>query len=195
MGRQFPGEERQVGRRLAPPGEWVGRYGDALYRYALSRLHRSHEAEEVVQETFLTALAVRDQFAGRSDPLSWLMGILRNKIAGRLRATARQGTRAEVDDLDAWFDSSGHWRKPTVRWTDPAELAERQDFWRVVRDCLAKLPTGMAEAFTLRTLDDCDPAEVCQTLAISSANLWVLLHRARLRLVRCLQIHWFDAKE
>ncbi len=143
----------------------------------------------------MTALAVREQFAGRSEPLTWFMGILRHKIASRRRAMAQQGTRAEVDDLDVWFDGSGHWRKPTVRWTDPAELAERQDFWRVVRDCLANLPRGMAEAFTLRTLDDCDPADVCQTLAISSANLWVLLHRARLRLVRCLQIHWFDAKE
>lgn len=196
MARQLPGEESEAARELAPPGEWVERYGDALYRYALSRLRQSHEAEEAVQETFLAALAVRQQFAGRSEPLSWLLGILRHKIASWLRAAVRQGTRVEEDDLDAWvFDGSGHWRKPTVRWTDPAELAERQDFWRVVRGCLAKLPRGMAEAFTLRTLEECDPVEVCQTLAISSTNLWVLLHRARLRLVHCLQMHWFDAKE
>jgi RNA polymerase sigma-70 factor (ECF subfamily) len=35
---------------------------------------------------------------------------------------------------------------------------------------------------------------VCRELAISSANLWVLLHRARLRLVRCLEINWFDSE-
>jgi RNA polymerase sigma-70 factor (ECF subfamily) len=180
---------------MAHPDEWVDCYGDALYRYALSRLRRSHEAEEAVQETFLAALAAREQFAGQSEPLTWFLGIIRHKIASRLRALARQGIRADVEDLDAWFDGSGHWRKPTVRWTDPAALAERQDFWRVVRGCLAKLPHGMAEAFSRRTLDQCAPAEVCQELAISSANLWVLLHRARLRLVRCLQIHWFDAKE
>jgi RNA polymerase sigma-70 factor (ECF subfamily) len=195
MVRQIPSEERQPGREIAHPCEWVDQYGDALYRYALARLRRSHEAEEAVQETFLAALEAQEQFAGRSEPLTWLLGIMRHKIAGRLRAAARQGTRADVDDLDAWFDARGHWRKPTVRWTDPAELAECQDFWRVVRGCVAKLPPGMAEAFCLRTLDECAAAEVCQELAISSANLWVLLHRARLRLVRCLQIHWFDAKE
>ncbi len=195
MARQVPGEDRQVGRELPPPGEWVGRYGDALYRYAVSRLRRPPEAEEAVQETFLAALQVRARFAGQAEPLTWLLGILRHKIADRLRAAARHGNRADVDDLDTWFDASGHWRRPTVRWTDPAELVERQDFWRVVRGCLAKLPAAMAEAFVLRTLDDCAAAEVCRTLTITPANLWVLLHRARLRLLRCLQINWFNAEE
>lgn len=195
MTRQRPGEDRHVGRELPPPAEWVGRYGDALYRYALSRLRRPAEAEEAVQETFLAALQVRERFAGQSEPLTWLLGILRHKVADRLRASARHGTHADVDDLDAWFDAGGHWRRPTVRWTDPAELVERQDFWRVVRGCLGKLPAGMAAAFVQRTLDDCAPAEVCRTLAISPANLWVLLHRARLRLLRCLQLHWFNAED
>src|SRR5262249_38296057 len=162
----------------AHPSEWVERYGDALYRYALSRLRRPHDAEEAVQETFLAALPVRDRFAGRSDPVTWLLGIMRHRIADRLRAAARQGAPAWGGDLAAWCDRRGPWRRPTVRWPDPAELAERQDFWRVVRGCLAKLPHGMAEAFPLRPLEDCVPAEVCQALAISAANLWVLLHRA-----------------
>ena len=67
-------------------------------------------------------------------------------------------------------------------------------FCGVVRRCLAKLPARMAAAFTLRTLDEHAPDEVCRQLAVSPGNLWVLLHRARLRLVRCLQVHWFDAE-
>jgi RNA polymerase sigma-70 factor (ECF subfamily) len=195
MANPLPDEEHQAARELAHPAEWVDLYGDALYRYALSRLRGPHEAEEAVQETFLAALATRERFAGRSKPLTWLLGIMRHQIADRLQAAARQGPSVYVDDLDAWFDRSGHWRRPTVRWTDPAELAERQDFWRVVRGCLAGLPVGMAQAFVLRTLEECVAAEVCRTLDISSANLWVLLHRARLRLLRCLQINWFNAKE
>jgi DNA-directed RNA polymerase specialized sigma24 family protein len=35
--------------------------------------------------------------------------------------------------------------------------------------------------------------EICKELAISSTNLWVLLHRARLRLRDCLQDRWFSA--
>jgi RNA polymerase sigma-70 factor (ECF subfamily) len=60
--------------------------------------------------------------------------------------------------------------------------------------CMAKLPARMAAAFTLRTLDNEEPAEVCRHLALSPQNLWVLLHRARLRLARCLQLNWFNAE-
>ena len=35
--------------------------------------------------------------------------------------------------------------------------------------------------------------EICKELAISPTNLWVMLHRARLRLRECLQLGWFGA--
>jgi RNA polymerase sigma-70 factor (ECF subfamily) len=195
MDRRTSDRDTPVCRELPEPTEWLERYGDALYRYALSRLRRPHDAEEAVQEALLAALQARHRFQGQSHPRSWLLGILRHKILSRLRARARRGPAADVDDLDAFFDDRGHWRAPAVRWGDPAAAAERQDFWRVVDACLGRLPPRMAAAFTLRTLDERAPDEVCAALAISPANFWVLLHRARLRLVRCLQLHWFDAED
>ena len=195
MTQHIPAEDRATGSTLPEPDQWLAEYGDALYRYALDRLRRPHEAEEAVQETLLAALKARNQFRGQSHPRTWMTAILKRKILDRLRASARQGAEADPAELDACFDSGGHWRKSPRRWDNPAEAAERSEFWGVVRNCLSKLPARMAEAFTLRTLDDCGPDEVCRELAISSANLWVLLHRARLRLVRCLEIHWFDAEK
>jgi RNA polymerase sigma-70 factor (ECF subfamily) len=171
------------------------RYGDALYRYAMARLRRPHEAEEVVQDTLLAALKARTQFQGRSHPRTWLLGILKRKILNRLRVAARAAPQTSLNNLDAWFNDRKKWRKPLGRWEDPTDHAERSEFWGVVRRCLAKLPARMAAAFTLRTLDDCAPTDVCRELGISPANLWVLLHRARLQLARCLQINWFDAEE
>ena len=49
--------------------------------------------------------------------------------------------------------------------------------------------------FLLRTLDDCAPMDVCRQLDISANNLWVLLHRARLQLARCLQMNWLEAEK
>jgi RNA polymerase sigma-70 factor (ECF subfamily) len=193
MSRNTPVEGCRT--QLPDPREWVERYGDVLYRYALSRLRRPCEAEEVVQETLLAALEARAGFQGRSHPRSWLLGIMRHKVLTRLRAAARRVPQADMDDLDTWFDSRGKWRKALVLRDDPAELLERRDFWQVVRGCLARLPSRMAAAFTRRTLDECDPAEVCRDLAISSANLWVLLHRARLQLVDCLRLHWFNSEK
>jgi RNA polymerase sigma-70 factor (ECF subfamily) len=194
MARPLPAEDDPAGQHLPEPGEWLGRYGDALYRYALARLRRPHDAEEAVQDTLLAALKARGQFQGRSHPRTWLMGILKRKVIDRLRAAVRAAPEVDLDDLDGWFDARGHWRRSPRPWSDPAAAAESSEFWSVVRGCLAKLPARMAVAFTLRTLDDCRPTEVCRELAISPGNLWVLLHRARLRLVRCLEIHWFDAE-
>src|SRR5215831_17523754 len=129
-------EDSPAGRHLPEPGEWLGRYGDALFRYALARLRRPHEAEEAVQETLLAALQAQEQFEGRSQPLTWLLGILKRKVMDRLRAAAREAPTGDLDDLDAWFDAGGHWRKPPGRWDDPADSAERSEFWRVVRRCL-----------------------------------------------------------
>ena len=39
-----------------------------------------------------------------------------------------------------------------------------------------------------------DSGEICNELSITSSNLWVLLHRARLRLRDCLQVRWFDGQ-
>jgi len=194
MTQPFSAEDHPARQDLPEPGEWPTRFGDALYCYALNRLRRPHEAEEAVQETLLAALRTRGQFQGRSHPLTWLTGILKRKVLDRVRATARAVRGTDLNDLDTWFNARDKWRKWPGRWDDPAAAAERSEFWRVVRHCLARLPAGMAEAFTLRVLDDESPAEVCRELAISSSNLWVLLHRARLQLVRCLELHWFDAK-
>jgi RNA polymerase sigma-70 factor (ECF subfamily) len=190
----FPAENGTSRPKLPEPAEWLSQYGDALYSYALNRLGRPHEAEEAVQETLLAALQARGEFQGRSQPRTWLMGILKRKVADRLRAAAREDCATDLNDLDSWFDARGKWRRWPRRWDDPAAVAERSEFWGVVRRCLARLPAQMAEAFILRTLDDEAADEVCRELAISPANLWVLLHRARLRLVRCLELHWFDTK-
>jgi RNA polymerase sigma-70 factor (ECF subfamily) len=58
------------------------------------------------------------------------------------------------------------------------------------RDCLAKLPLRQADAFVLRELDDSESQDICKELGISASNLWVLLHRARLHLAKCLQGKW-----
>jgi RNA polymerase sigma-70 factor (ECF subfamily) len=195
MTRPFSGDDSSTTHRQMPePAEWLSRYGDALYRYALARLRRPQDAEEAVQETLLAALRARGQFQGRSDPRTWLMGILKRKVVDRLRAAARGAPATTLDDLDAWFDGRGKWRKAPWRWRDPSASAERSEFWAVLRDCLARLPARTAAAFTMRTLDGCPAPDVCRELDVSPGNLWVLLHRGRLQLVRCLELHWFRAE-
>src|SRR5262249_42978535 len=72
----------------APTGDaadWLTAHGDALYRFARLRVGARGPAEDLVQDTFLAAIAARGRFRGRSSTRTWLLGILRRKIADHYR--------------------------------------------------------------------------------------------------------------
>jgi RNA polymerase sigma-70 factor (TIGR02943 family) len=177
------------------PEEWLLEYGDYLFRFAVSRLRDPNAAEEVVQETFVAGLRAADQYAGKGSERAWLLGILKRKIIDFVRHRNRTSglpiDESEANLTDSLFDAFGHWRAdPRFLSPQPGESLEREEFWSAFRDCLAKLPPRQADVFVLRELDDKESTEICKEMEISSSNLWVLLHRARLQLAKCLQGRW-----
>lgn len=177
---------------------WVDEHADYLFGHALTRLRDRHVAEEVHQETFLAALKSVGKFRGDSSPRTWLVGLLRRKIADHYRKRYREGEGKSIDatdlTIDAWFDENGSWIvQPKRCEMDPAELQQRADFRTVLQSCLKSLPDRLAEAFVLRVVDDWKPDEVCKVLSITPTNLWVALHRARARLRACLEANWFES--
>jgi RNA polymerase sigma-70 factor (TIGR02943 family) len=182
------------------PARWVDEHGDYLFRFALSRLRRREAAEDLVQETFLAALRARERFAGASSERTWLVGILKRKIVDHLRRTGREQPAGDLAAVDRWadglFDERGHWRKKPGKWpADPSAALEKTEFWSIFSRCLGKLPERLANAFVLREVEELDSHEVCKVLGVSANNLWVMLHRARLGLWRCLEINWFGTKK
>lgn len=184
----------------AGPEAWVDEYGDYLYSYALLRLRDRELAEEIVQETFLAALKAYRNFAGQSSEKTWLVGILKHKIVDHFRRAGRERPVAnfESTEEDSFLESgdwAGHWAKEGApkEWTnDPSQLVEQQDFMNIFKRCLEQLPPRLAEAFTLREIDGCSSEEICDILAISPNNLWVMLHRARALLRRSLELNWLE---
>lgn len=178
---------------------WVDEHGDYLFRYALPRVRDRHVAEELVQETYLAALKAVESFRGDSNPRTWLVGLLRRKIADHYRKRSREGKVESIDTtdpmIDAWFDDKGSWiKRPSRCEMDPAELLQRADFWVVLENCVQALPERQAAAFTLRMMDARESEEVCKVLSITTTNLWVALHRARARLRACLEANWFESE-
>ena len=186
----------------ADANRWLDEHGDYLFKYASFRLRDDTAAEDAVQETFLAALRAYEKFEGRGSERTWLVGILKHKIIDHFRKLEREAPIGE--DVDAgpehldFFERTdqwaGHWNAdhaPSDWHATPAELIERTDFWKVFNDCLTPLPQRTASAFTLREVDGLKSDEICEILAISANNLWVMLHRARLHLRNCLEINWF----
>ena len=185
-----PKQNRSRQERLVA---WANQHLDALFGYALQRVRQRDTAEELVQETFLAAIQNYKRFAGESSELTWLIGILRHKIADHYRQTARRSGPEEPDTkIENRFDKRGHWSpKPQACAGDPCQLAEDREFWDTLQNCLGALPAALAHTFILRELEEQDSEDVCQTLGIAPANLWTRLHRARLRLRDCLEHNWF----
>ena len=177
-------------------------YGDYLFKYALMRLRDSAKAEDVVQETFLAALRGGKTFAGRSAEKSWLVGILKNKICDYYRKASRETSFTDLefysgeesdrfipDGLfkDGWIHELG-----PLEWSsDPGASLDSQVFWKTFHDCSGKMPKNVAAVFNLREVDGVESKEICAMLNISENNLWVMLHRARMALRRCLETNWF----
>lgn len=175
------------------PSLWPDRYGDALFRYAMSRLGEATAAEDAVQDTFLAGLQAWDGFKGQSAELTWLTGILKHKIIDHLRKHARETTvDAPQDRLDEFFDKRGHWKLGPQRWVQPNEALENEQFLAVLERCIGALPHKLAQVFMLVEFDGADNKTLCAALGISDGNLWVRLHRARLRLRQCLENRWFS---
>lgn len=184
-------------RSLSDPEQWVDRHGHYLFRCALLRVRDPRLAEDIVQETLLAALQSRERFAGISSERSWLVGILKHKVVDYFRKNSREGLSDEMEQpfnkSEQAFDHMGRWRGEAAapkEWTeDPGVILERKEFWEVLARCLAELPPRMARAFSLREIDGISSEEICNVLKISPTNLWVILHRARSRLRRCLEVN------
>lgn len=195
--------QQSAAHTTSDPNTWVEQYGDYLYRFAITRVRDANLAEEVVQETLVAALEARSRFQGKSSERSWLTGILKHKIIDHFRKTARE---QPTENIEAWteetaepFDEGGHWRVfdgegPKDWGNDAASSLQQQEFFAVLQQCLSKLPSRIAQVFTLREIEEQTTEEICKTLAISSTNLWVILHRARVQLRQCLEMRWFERK-
>ena len=180
---------------------WAVDYGDSLYRYALSSVGDSATAEELVQETYLAGLEAMDKFKGNSAVKSWLIGILKHKIADHFRRKSRLVPMEEseleraVAGLDSSFDRKGSWLKPPAVWpASPEDELERKQTTKILEDCIQILPERLRRLYRLRDIEGTATKEICKQMDISQTNLWVMMHRARCALRLCLEKKLTDGK-
>ncbi len=180
------------------PGTWLDEHGDALFRFARTRVGNRELAEDLVQETFLAALQSWDRFEGRSTTRTWLLSILRRKIIDhyrRINDSLAPNSSDSIPDSDTVrarnFSPDGFWSKALLSWSTPDKALEDREFWDVFDRCLSRLPAAFSSVFVLRELEGLEMTELSDSLNLTEGNLRVRLHRARLMLRECLEKHWF----
>ena len=173
---------------------WATNYGDSLYRYAMSAVGDPVLADELVQETYLAGIEAIDKFKGKSAVKSWLIGILKHKIADYYRQKSRyvQMEDSQLENAAAGFDQSfdkkGRWINPPGEWpVSPEDEVERKQIAQILAGCIDLLPERMGRLYRLREIEGEATKEVCKQMEISQTNLWVMMHRARCMLRSCIE--------
>lgn len=174
---------------------------DYLMRFARLQLRNDVWAEDVVSETILAALAKPQAFQARSQLKTWLVGILKHKIIDSMRQRQREVTLdsdSEDESLDPLehmaFKSDGHFAEKPADWGNPEQDLRSRQFMAVMEACTQKLPAVQGRLFLMREWLEMSSDEICKELALTPTNLYVQLHRARLRLRECLELNWFASR-
>ncbi len=184
------------------PQLWVDRHGDYLYNYAIVRVNDPEKAGDLVQDTFLAGLKAKENFQGRSSERTWLTSILKRKIIDTYRKsyssreTSMSEYQEEIGDGDYYEGTGpfkGHWlegRGPHSDSLIPDGELEQSELRRIIEICISLLPPNLASVFIMKMIDETESDEVCKELGITSSNLWVMLHRARLKMRGCVESKW-----
>jgi len=176
------------------PEEWVSKYADKLYAFARARVSSDEVAQDIVQDTFLSAWKGKDGYRGEASEQSWLYTICRNKITDHYRKAANSLQQLSMEDTGSdLFSDTGHWTQDTVpsEWHTSSARVETKEFYRILNECKERLKELQKAVFVMKYMDDMDSDEICKILNITSSNYWVLIHRAKLQLRGCLEQNWF----
>lgn len=179
-----------------------------LHAVALRLVQNPADADEVVQEAFLSAYRNLASFRGDARLETWLHRIVVNAALQRLRRRKRQvgaggsvgadspdhsgADVADVDELLPRFQENGypeHFHRPWVQTTE--ELAARAETREQVRRMIDKLPDNYRTVLILRDIEELDTSAVAELLELTPGAVKVRLHRARQALRNLLE-HEFE---
>jgi RNA polymerase sigma-70 factor (ECF subfamily) len=177
------------------PNNWVKLHADYLYNFAISRINEHDLAKDLVQDTFFAGLKAMDNFQGLASERTWLVAILKRKIIDHYRKINSNKGKAEVKmNFYADGEREGEWIEERVpsNWNNEIEKQiENEELNVALEKCINNLPEKYAMVFRMKTIQQLETEDICKELEITSSNLWVIIHRARTQLRKCMEDNWF----
>ena len=156
-----------------------------LSTYLSRHCRDESEAEDVLQDAYLSAFRNLDEFRGESSLLTWLTRITLNEARGRLR---RRRHMVELGAVEAAQQEDGRILMfPSARGsTDPERNASRAEARRLLEHAIDDLPEPFRIVFIMREIDECSVEETASSLDLRPETVKTRLHRARRLLRRAL---------
>ncbi|NQT96417.1 MAG: sigma-70 family RNA polymerase sigma factor [Candidatus Marinimicrobia bacterium] len=157
--------------------ELVKTHSTRIYNLGLRIMRNEEDAEDVLQETFITMLNKLQQFSGKSSLYTWLYRIATNIALQKLREKKRLEAKISIHEPDFEALRGSQLRE----W--PEHLEEKindEQFRNCLSVAMEDLPENYRAVFVLRDLENLSTKEAAGVLEISEANVKVRLMRARL---------------
>jgi RNA polymerase sigma-70 factor (ECF subfamily) len=149
--------------------ELVERHSETIYNLALRMMNNPQEAEEVLQDTFVSAFRALGRFEGRSQLSTWLYRIAYNAALMRLRRRELPTTSLDEPLLG---DEGDPMPRQLVDWSAvPDELLLKGELDAVLREAVDRLPEGSRAVFVLRDIEGLSTAETAAVLELTETNV------------------------
>ena len=166
----------------------VDAYSAPIYRLGLRMLGNEQDAEDVLQNTFISALTHLSTFEGRSSILTWLYRIAVNESLMILR---RGKPEVNIDDVDSSDENDVARPTQFVDWGALPEVELLSSEGKQALDnAIQNLPENLRMVFLLRDIQDLSIKDTADALNLSQANVKVRLLRARLMLREKLSYYY-----
>jgi len=182
-------------KQFLNPEKWVSLHADYLFNYTIGRLNDRDLAKDLVQDTFFSALKAKENFKGESSERTWLIAILKRKIVDYYRKINSTKGKAEVRmNFYADGEREGEWLEERAPTTGAEKLKKRlrmknwPKFWKNASEIYLKNTKWF---FRMKTIHQIETEDICKELDITTSNLWVIIHRARTQLRKCMEDNWF----
>jgi RNA polymerase sigma-70 factor (ECF subfamily) len=162
----------------------TARHEQRVYSLAMRMLRHEHDAEDVTQQTFLSALESLNGFRGEASFSTWLLRIAAHAALKIIRK--RKGLdMVSLEEATEGSDNSDAVPHPEfiADWRQsPEQLVHKNEIQRLLDEALATLDEKHRMVFLLRDVEGFSVKETAETLGLSEANTKVRLLRARLQL-------------
>lgn len=169
--------------------ELLQRYSEKAHHLAVRITRDQEDAEEILQDVFLTVFNKINLFEGKSAFSSWLYRITVNTAFMKLRKRKQQAAQS-LDDVTQTIQET--WVGTGSDSCDIGYISTRHELRSALEDAIERLPDDYRAIFVLRDVDGLSNHEVGEILNLSVAAVKSRLHRSRLMLRRKLKKFYED---
>ena len=166
----------------------VDAYSAPIYRLGLKMLGTPQDAEDVLQNTFLSALTHLAAFEGRSSISTWLYRIASNEALMQIR---RKRNNINIEDLQTENSDEGLIPEIFMDWSAlPESELMNGEAKSKLDDAVNQLPESLRMVFLLRDVEGISIKETAEILSLTETNVKTRLLRARMMLREQLSAYY-----